>query len=266
MTPSTLLGASDALAAYEPLAPHYDAFTHDHDYAHWMRTLLAVARSHGLEGTRAIDMACGTGRSTLPLVQAGFTVAGYDLSPAMLDVARERLGPRVPLAAADMRDVRGSSDADLVTCLDDAINYLPDDDALRDAIAAIATLLRPGGLLLFDVNTLRTYRDVFATDRAFERDGALFVWRGDSGPDFAPGSLATATVDVILEGERVTSHHVQRHHTRAAVTAALVDAGLCPRRVYGQTPDGALHDEPDELAHTKLIFVAVRDAPDLEGR
>jgi SAM-dependent methyltransferase len=260
------LGASDALAAYEPLAPHYDAFTHDHDYADWMRTLLALARRHGLEGTRAFDVACGTGRSTLPLAEAGFTVAGCDLSPAMLDVARERLGPDVPLLATDVRDLRGDAGADLVTCLDDAVNYLPDDDALRDAMAAIATLLRPGGLLLFDTNTLRTYREVFAADRAFERDGVLYVWRGHAGAGLQAGGTAAATVDVVLDGERVTSHHVQRHHEQAAVRDALDAAGLRTLAVHGQTPDGALHDAPDELAHTKLIFVAQRDACEREGR
>src|SRR5690242_2467321 len=102
MTPSTILGASDALAAYEPLAPHYDAFTHDHDYDDWITTLLALARRHGLAGTRAVDLACGTGRSTLPLVQAGFDVRGCDLSPAMLAAARDRLGPGVALEAIDI--------------------------------------------------------------------------------------------------------------------------------------------------------------------
>jgi SAM-dependent methyltransferase len=258
MTPSTTLGADDALAAYEPLAPHYDAFTHDHDYDDWMRTLLALARWYGLRGTRALDVACGTGRSTLPLVQAGFAVSGSDLSPAMLAVARRRLGPDVALQAIDIRDLRGDGDADLVTCLDDAINYLPNDEALREATAAIATLLAPGGLLLFDTNTLRTYREVFVGDRAFEHDDALFVWRGHSGADFEPGETACATVDVILDRERVTSRHTQRHHARETVADALADAGLRVLAVHGQTPDGALHDEPDELAHTKLIFVVQR--------
>jgi SAM-dependent methyltransferase len=259
---STISDGRAALVAYESLAPLYDAFTYDHDYEDWMRSLLAVAARHGLQGQRAVDVACGTGRSTLPLVQAGFEVAGYDLSPAMLAVARRRLGPTVPLLAADMRDLRGSSDADLVTCLDDAINYLLDDDALYEGLAGLASLLAPGGLLIFDTNTSRTYREVFGGTRAFERDGVLFAWRGHSDGDFEPSSLAAATVDAVWkpndadQWRRITSEHVQRHHTRASVATALARTGLIARSVYGQTPDGVLHDEPQELIHTKLIFAA----------
>src|ERR671932_145308 len=57
------------------------------------------------DGQPALDLACGTGRLLLPLLQAGLDVDGCDLSPDMLDFCRERtanaaLGP--PLSAPQM--------------------------------------------------------------------------------------------------------------------------------------------------------------------
>ncbi|MCH8868721.1 MAG: methyltransferase domain-containing protein [Chloroflexi bacterium] len=38
---------------------------------------------------RVLELACGTGRITIPLAQAGINVVGIDLSPSMLAIARE---------------------------------------------------------------------------------------------------------------------------------------------------------------------------------
>ena len=38
---------------------------------------------------RVLELACGTGRVTLPMAKAGARVTGLDLVPAMLDTARE---------------------------------------------------------------------------------------------------------------------------------------------------------------------------------
>ena len=54
---------------------------------------------------------------------------------------------------------------DLITCIDDALNHLLSEDDVRDALASMARNLAPGGLLVFDVNTLATYRTTFATAR-----------------------------------------------------------------------------------------------------
>src|SRR5207253_8772778 len=42
------------------------------------------------DGQPALDLACGTGRLLLPLLQAGLDVDGCDLSPDMLALCRQR--------------------------------------------------------------------------------------------------------------------------------------------------------------------------------
>ena len=53
------------------------------------------------EGMQVLDVGCGTGIQLASYQQAGCRVTGIDASPAMLEVARRRLGPEASLAVAD---------------------------------------------------------------------------------------------------------------------------------------------------------------------
>src|SRR5215207_2306258 len=116
---------SDTRAAYDALAPVYDGLTAHHDHERWLAQLLDLACRHGLAGTRALDVACGTGKSFMPLVRRGWEVTACDLSPTMAARARRRArGHGVQVRVADMRRLPVlCAGADLVTCLDDAVNY-----------------------------------------------------------------------------------------------------------------------------------------------
>src|SRR4051812_50214555 len=85
--------AATALRAYEALAPFYDEFTAAYAHGAWLRALERELRRLGLSGRRVLDVACGTGKSSLPLVELGYEVSACDVSPTMVDVARRRPGP-----------------------------------------------------------------------------------------------------------------------------------------------------------------------------
>ena len=60
-----------------------------------------------------LDVPCGTGRVAVPLAERGFTVAGLDISEAVLAVAR-KAGPDIDFRQGDMRELPwadGSFDA-----------------------------------------------------------------------------------------------------------------------------------------------------------
>ena len=257
------ISTPDAASAYDALAPFYDRFTDHHDYDLWTGGLLRLARRHGLQGTRVLDAGCGTGKSFLPLLERGFEVTACDGSSAMLAVAAAKAGPdRVSLHCRDLRSLDPIGEFDLITCLDDVANYLADPDELAAALAGLAANLRPGGLLLFDANTLASYRGFFAEAAVLEDEGLVMVWRGLADAEFGPGGLAHAVLDVFWETDggwsRTTSRHHQRHHPRGTVDGCIEQAGLRCLAVYGQDPAVNFDPELDELRHSKAIYLVTR--------
>src|SRR5947209_7030918 len=108
------------------LAALYDAFPFDADIPLYLR-LAAQA------GGNVLELACGTGRVLLPLAQAGYHVTGVDASPAMLDLARQKLaqaGPeiagRVRLVNGDLRNVELSERFNLAIVAVKSFAYLLD--------------------------------------------------------------------------------------------------------------------------------------------
>ena len=249
-----------ALRAYEALAPFYDEFTAGYDYERWLDHLEALAVEHGLAGRRLLDVACGTGKSFMPMLARGYEVTACDLSPAMVELARAK-APAVELLVADMRALPRLGEFDLITCLDDSLNYLLAREHASDATAAMAANLAPGGLLVFDVNTLGTYRRLFGRDSVSDAGERVFCWRGEADADAAAGERFAATIDVFSRAHdgcwsRATSRHEQRHHPRGEIEAALARAGLELVAVQGQAPGARLEARPDEERHQKLVYLA----------
>jgi SAM-dependent methyltransferase len=258
----TLLRSDAARDAYAPLAGVYDLFTAHHRHDQWLARIEALARRHGLRGRRVLDVGCGTGKSFLPLVRRGYRVTGCDISPEMLAEARRAAPDHVRLVEADMRDLPDLGRFDLVTCLDDAVNYLLGDDDLTRALTSMAGALAADGLLVFDTNTLATYRSDYTGAQVVQDEDVFVCWRGegvDEGPD--GDRRARATIEIFRrtdEGawERTRSVHRQRHRSRSEVEQALRDSGLRSVAVIGQRTGAVLDDDLDEDVHTKALFVA----------
>jgi SAM-dependent methyltransferase len=247
------------------MAPVYDDFTAHHDYDAWLADLIVVLERNGLRGRRLLDVGCGTGKSFLPMPPKGWEVTGTDLSPAMLELAREKAGEGVRLEVADMRELPVFGEFDLVWALDDAINYLLSDDELVQAMVGMRENLAPTGLLLFDVNTLTAYRTFFAETSVVERGDRKLIWRGLAAADVAPGSTCESRlevapgnvdVDAIEPGTLPSLTHRQRHFPEAGVLAAFERAGMECLDVYGHGFDGVPRQPLDESTHTKAIYVA----------
>jgi SAM-dependent methyltransferase len=259
----TIATLDPAELAYEALAPAYDVLTADYDHAAWLSAIERVAIAHGLEGRRVLDVACGTGKSFLPLLERGYDVTACDISEAMLRVARAKVGSRASLRRLDMRALPALGRFDLVTCLDDALNYLPDERALAQALTGMRANLAPGGVLVFDVNALRTYRGSFAGDWVVDGgDDCMIAWRGQTASDLAPGGSAELLVDAFVRGSdgagwtRHSAVHRQFHHPTERLERALARAGLALRARLGQLPGALLEDGFSELDHAKALYVA----------
>ncbi|HEU4736707.1 MAG TPA: methyltransferase domain-containing protein [Solirubrobacterales bacterium] len=252
VTASGETGGDWAERTYEAMAPVYDDFTGHYETDAWIADLIAALQRRGLQGKRLLDVGCGTGASFLSMQAQGWEVTACDISPAMLELAREKAGDGVRLAVADMLELPRFGEFDLVWSLDDAVNYLLSPEELQRALAGMRANLAPTGLLLFDVNELQAYRTFFAETTVVERAGKRLVWRGTASADVAPGSVCESRLE-IAPGEVLT--HRQRHFPEAEVRAALAGAGLECLDVYGHGLDG-IPSQPLEPTHTKAIYIA----------
>lgn len=253
-----------AEAAYEALAPAYDEFTAHHDYEAWLGALLPKLEEQGIPpGRRLLDVGCGTGKSFIPMLERGWQVTACDLSPSMVAIAREKVGDRAELSVADMRELPRFGEFDLVWCLDDAVNYLLGGEELTQALSGMRDNLAADGLLMFDLNTLESYRTFFAEEVVLERGDRRMTWKGLTDPEAPPGSIAEASFEAEpvegASGEPIPPEvHRERHFPEAEVLAALERAGLECLGVYGHHHDGIPRQPLDEVEHTKAIYIARR--------
>lgn len=125
-----------------------------------------VLKNRGL----VLEVGCGSGLLTRRLIEAGHRVVATDASPAMLDLAREQLGPGVDLRRVTLPD-DPLPQADAIVGVGHALNYLPDAGAVERALASMAEALRPGGILAVDLCDIEW--------GALRRDAGTAGWVGD---------------------------------------------------------------------------------------
>jgi SAM-dependent methyltransferase len=260
-----------ARETYEAFAPFYDEYTAHHRYEEWTRALEGLARGAGLRGRRLLDVACGTGKSFLPFLERGYEVCACDLSPAMVAIAREKAGARARVEVHDMRSLPRLGAYDLVCCLDDGVNYLRTERELVVAFSSLRLNLAPGGVVVFDANTLRAFRTYFAAATVVQSPGRVLVWDGRTPDDLPAGGAARGELLALeRDGEwwsRTRVEDRQRHHGEATVRGALAAAGLPWVATYGMQLDGSVIDGFDELVNSKAVYVARASAPETgEGR
>jgi SAM-dependent methyltransferase len=99
------------------------------------------------EGDSLLDVACGTGNASIPAARMGAKVTGLDLTPRLLDIARERAaeaGVEVEWVEGDAEELPfEDASFDAVISVFGAM-FAPDQ---RKAAAELARVLRPGGRL-----------------------------------------------------------------------------------------------------------------------
>jgi SAM-dependent methyltransferase len=240
-------------AAYDACAGIYDEYTGNNNYELWFSELLPKLEGLGLGQGDLLDVACGTGKGIGPMLDRGWRVTACDISAGMVEQAKEKFPEGVRFEICDMRELPRFGEFDLVWALNDPINYLLEPDDLDRAFAAMAANLGPEGLLVFDCNTTRVFREIFAAD-VDETRGDRWTWRGRGGVD--------DVYEAEVAGEGVEAHvHRERHWTVDAIRTALIAAGLEPLTALGQreTAEG-LDFGPgwDEDRDHKIIHAARR--------
>ena len=263
------MGTSCAELAYATLAPYYDEFTRHHPHDVWLERLEALARAHGLGRAPRPRRRVRDRQEPAPARPPRLRRRG--LRPVWHMLARARAAlPEAPLHRADMRALpRSIGIFDWITCLDDALNYLLGDDDLGRALASMARLLRAGGLLTFDLNSLSAHREGFDATWVVEEPGLFLCWEG-RGCEPDPGEPGSADISIFERADGAWLRHASRHEQRwwgtDDVRRACAGAGLTLVAVHGQLPGARLQPDVDESTHTKLVYLRAPVLADDRGR
>jgi ubiquinone/menaquinone biosynthesis C-methylase UbiE len=199
--------------AYTYLARIYDICV-EVDYNEWIEYLFGLMALHNHDPGQILDIGCGTGNISIPLAEGGYTVTGVDLSEAMVVEAQRKAAERnlsISFVQQDLLQLQlGDGKFDTVLSICDVLNYLIEEEDLRQAFAQVYRHLRPGGLWLFDLNSTdklqNTYGDTFYAD--LHSDFAYFWensydWKRD---------ICSMTLTFFLQKEDGSYERVQERH------------------------------------------------------
>jgi len=155
-----------------------------------------------------LDTACGTGWHAITLAQKGYTAAGCDASPQMIEQARANAAKaqvKVRFEVADFgRLDKFSETFDAVLCLGNSLPHLLSQETLVEALRQMRGQLEKGGVLI--LHNLNYDMRMKKKPRFFSANGTAdaLVWRfADYGPEFI--TFHTALFERKTEGSNQES-------------------------------------------------------------
>lgn len=203
--------------SYEKFAYLYDGLMQDVPYDKWVNIVEAYVNKHRIEGKKLLDLACGTGELSVRFAREGFEVTGADLSSDMLSVAKakaDQLALPIQFFQQDMAELEDLGEYDVIGIFTDSLNYLKDEQAVRQTFEGVYRLLKSGGLFLFDVHSVYKMDQIFA-DATFTlvEEEISYIWESFIGEE--PHSIEHELTFFVLDEvtgkyDRIDELHFQR--------------------------------------------------------
>jgi SAM-dependent methyltransferase len=162
-----------------------------------------------------LELGCGTGRVTHPLIALGHQLTAVDESPEMLAHLR---GARV--VCGRIEELALDERFDVVVLGSHLVN-VPDDDALAAILACCARHVAATGCVVIERHPESWFDD--AKDMEAVRDGITFRLRNVSRP---AADLVAATVEYRVGDREWSQSFVSRRLDDALLRDRLRDAGL----------------------------------------
>ena len=165
--------------SYESFAGVYDLFMDNIDYPAWCTYLIGILKEYGIEDGLIAELGCGTGSMTELLAAEGYDMIGIDNSPDMLEVAQEKRvesGLDILYLMQDMREFELYGTVRAVVSICDCMNYILEEEDLLEVFCLANNYLDPGGVFIFDLNTLFKYEQLGESVIAENREESSFIW------------------------------------------------------------------------------------------
>jgi SAM-dependent methyltransferase len=177
------------MEAYTGFAQVYDIFMDNVPYEEWADNIRNMLIKYGVKDGLILDLGCGTGNITRRLADYGYDMIGIDISEEMLGIAIENKyeedGEVLPGSKRedilylnqDMRSFELYGTIGAVICSCDSMNYITNEDDLKQIFRLVNNYLDPGGIFLFDMNTEHKYKNILGDSVIAEnREDCSFIW------------------------------------------------------------------------------------------
>lgn len=212
------------------------------------REIEAVVRWLQLEaGASLLDLCCGTGRHSIPLHHHGFQIKGVDLSPVLLQVAREEAaGLDISFHQGDMRNLPfPDNDFDGLVNLFTSFGYFADDGENERVLREIARVVKPGGRFVIDYLNHATVKRGLVPQSERMEEGVLIRERRWIEDGFVKKEIE-------VEDDTGKRRYLERVklYTREQMEAMMAAAGLAAETVKGDF-DGS---DYGEATSPRMIF------------
>jgi ubiquinone/menaquinone biosynthesis C-methylase UbiE len=229
--------------SFKHIAPYYDILMDHVDYAAWVIYLGAIFERFEIEPRKILDLACGTGVPTLLLARQGYEVIGLDNSMEMLKEAQKKTKGQTTNSAfripswilGDMRSFEISEKVDVVISFFDSLNYLLEEEELRNTFNSVFRALVEGGYFIFDMNTIFGLSQYWSkgTD-VRDENGLLSVWRNSFNRRQKIAQLdltlfvhkESSKTGVSPVYERIDEFHEERGYSPREIELNLIAAGF----------------------------------------
>lgn len=241
--------------AYTGFASVYDRFMEDVPYEHWRDVILHELKAASVSDGLLLDLGCGTGTLTRMLASEGYDMIGVDRSQEMLTEAREKTADAdILYLCQDMRafELYGTVRAVISTC--DTMNYLLTPEDFIQTVRLVNNYLDPGGLFIFDLNTLYKFRELMGnTTIAESGEEASFIWDNffdeETGRNEYDLTLFLKQENGLFE--RQVEVHEEQGYALEDVKGFLEAGGMEFVRVFDADTGG----EPEDTSE-KVFFIA----------
>ena len=144
------------MQTFQDYAYYYNAFYKDKDYKSEAETVDKLLKRYGSRINRVINFGCGTGKHDMELVKLGYQCKGIDMSPLMIEIARQNSdsdGSRIAFEVADVRNYETDQKYDAVISLFHVMSYQNTNEDIVQAFRSARASLNDNanGCFLFDV-------------------------------------------------------------------------------------------------------------------
>ncbi len=247
--------------SYGVFSEFYDALTANVSYDTVSQVLSSLLTRYGKGRGLLLDLACGTGSVSVRLAKKGYEVIGVDLSPEMLSEAQNKAysaGQNILFLCQDMTalDLYGTVDA--AVCTLDGLCHLPDEESVQAALRKVSLFMNPGGVFLFDVNSVYKHRAVLGNNTfVYDTDDVYCVWQNTLLSDGVTVQMdldffepVSDEGDYVRQSERFT----ERAYPRETLEAMLKKAGFTVLDVFDGYSGKPAHDTSE-----RLLFAVRKD-------